>query len=358
MTASRKSAVQPNVFVIMPFDDEFNSVYEQFIKPTFEEQGFVVLRADDILNQQHILKDIIDQIEKGDLIVADLTSTNPNVFYELGLAHAFRKRVILLTQSIEEVPFDLQGYRLVVYSTHFAEIEKAKSQLARLAAGALQGDVEFGNPVTHFMPIEQEPNPPAVVDRSDAEGDPDDGGFLDHVIGINEFYESVTAIMQNVSRDLGSMTSSVESANRNFDRIKANQSSSSPTAMRSVCRHLAKQIANFTDRLKAANTEYASRLYESEDSLEIVLSFTLEHNENRDPQVLGQLSSLDQLRSQAIECRDSLLYMAQSMDELPRIERHLNREVTRGSQEVRTMASNIGRTVASISRALHGHLGE
>ena len=160
MTASRKSAVQPNVFVIMPFDDEFNSVYEQFIRPTFEEQGFVVLRTDDILNQQHILKDIIDQIEKSDLIVADLTSTNPNVFYELGLAHAFRKRVILLTQSIEEVPFDLQGYRLVVYSTHFAEIEKAKSQLARLAAGALQGDVEFGNPVTHFMPIEQEPNPP------------------------------------------------------------------------------------------------------------------------------------------------------------------------------------------------------
>ena len=141
----------PNVFVLMPFDEEFDPVYKKFIKPVFEEAGFVVDRADDILSQQNILKDVLEGIHKSDLIVADLTGANPNVFYELGLAHALRKPVILITQSIEDVPFDLKSYRLLEYSTHFAKIEKARGQLLEYAKGSLAGNMPFGSPVTDFL---------------------------------------------------------------------------------------------------------------------------------------------------------------------------------------------------------------
>ena len=139
-----------SAFLIMPFDEEFDTVYKDFIKPLLESIGFNVERADDIESQQNILRDVVEQIDKNDLIIADLTSANPNVFYELGLAHALRKPVILITQSISEVPFDLKSYRLLEYSTHFAHIDKAKKQLARYAKGFINGTIRFGSPVTDF----------------------------------------------------------------------------------------------------------------------------------------------------------------------------------------------------------------
>ena len=111
-------------FVLMPFDSEFDKIFNDLIKPTLEEAGYDVNRADSILNQQTILKDIVRGIAEADLVVADLTSLNVNVFYELGISHALRKHAVLLTQSMEEVPFDLRSYRIIRYSVHYAEAPK------------------------------------------------------------------------------------------------------------------------------------------------------------------------------------------------------------------------------------------
>ena len=73
----------------MPYDVEFNEFYE-YLKALIGDE-FQVFRADDLLNQQNILKDIVQSIYDSDLIIADLSSLNSNVFYELGLAHALRK---------------------------------------------------------------------------------------------------------------------------------------------------------------------------------------------------------------------------------------------------------------------------
>ena len=91
---------KPKAFVIMPFDAEAQPVYDDFICPTLGSLGFDVTRADDLLNQQNILRDILFSIESADLLVADLTDSNSNVYYELGLAHALGKPVILLGQDI------------------------------------------------------------------------------------------------------------------------------------------------------------------------------------------------------------------------------------------------------------------
>ena len=144
----------PSVFVLMPFEKRFDAVYLDFIKNVLEEEGFEVRRADDIHSQQNILKDIIQSIRGANLIVADLTSSNPNVYYELGIAHALGRPVIHMVQSpIEDVPFDLRSYRLIAYSTHFTEIEKAKDELAKYARKFREGKLPFGNPVTDFDPV-------------------------------------------------------------------------------------------------------------------------------------------------------------------------------------------------------------
>lgn len=140
-----------NAFVLMPFDKEFDAVYKDLIIPAFQAVGFKVKRADDIVSQQNILKDIVRSIAKADLIIADLTSSNANVFYELGLAHALQKPVIIIAQSIEEVPFDLASYRVIQYSVHFKEITKFIEELKVRGEKAKLGKLEFSNPVSDFL---------------------------------------------------------------------------------------------------------------------------------------------------------------------------------------------------------------
>ena len=351
----------PTVFVIMPFDEEFDAVYCSFMKPVLEQIGFKVDRADDIESHQNILKDILNGIFRADLIVADLTGSNPNVFYELGLAHAFRKPVILATQSIEDVPFDLRSYRLLEYSTHFAKIGDAREKLTNYAKGVLEQKVPFGSPVTDFLQDPSLADPPGVYSPRNEEdsGGPagsvpqtDERGYLDHLIDITNGYNRIAEIVEEVGVAHEEMTEAVGVATGDFTRINANPNTSSPAAARAVSRRLAERMGDFSSRLNRANAEYASTVQDTEDSLEFVVSFNLEQTDATDPEVDEQLSSLRDLRSVVVDARDSCLDLAKTMAELPRMERRLNREVTRGSEELRAMASNFDRTIASISRAL------
>ena len=134
------------VFVLMPFDDVPKAVYTELIKPAFEEAGFRVLRADDISNHTNILEDIMLSIRAADYILADLTASNPNVYYELGLADALGKPVILLSQDVNVVPFDISHYRIHTYGTQFDVFAKSKVRLSAHAKEIADGNVRFGCP--------------------------------------------------------------------------------------------------------------------------------------------------------------------------------------------------------------------
>jgi hypothetical protein len=102
-------------FVLMPFEAKFQPVYEDHIKRVITEAGLSSQRADEIASTNLITWDIWERLNKARLVIADLTDRNPNVFYEVGLAHAISKEVILLTQSMGDIPFDLQSLRFIVY---------------------------------------------------------------------------------------------------------------------------------------------------------------------------------------------------------------------------------------------------
>lgn len=113
---------KPFVFVLMPFSDEFDDVYKLGIKPACENVGAYAERVDEQIFQESILQRIYNQISKADIIVADMTDRNPNVFYETGYAHALGKKVILLTQNVDHIPFDLKHYPHIVYGGKIIEL--------------------------------------------------------------------------------------------------------------------------------------------------------------------------------------------------------------------------------------------
>lgn len=119
------------VFVIMPFTQEWsNDVWEQVLKPAVQEIGMTPIRADDLYGQ-NIMEDVWQSILKAAIIICDTTGRNPNVFYELGIAHTLGKKVLLLTQSIDDIPFDLQAYRHIEYSVSISGGNQLKETVKR-----------------------------------------------------------------------------------------------------------------------------------------------------------------------------------------------------------------------------------
>ena len=344
----------PTAFVLMPFAQEFDPVYEHFIKRVLVDAGFDVTRADEIKGQNNILRDVIEKIGISNLIIADLTGANPNVFYELGIAHTRDKPVILIAQSVEHVPFDLKSYRVLEYAAEFPAIEEAKKSLSQLVRDFLEGTATFGNPVTDFLRDKQGPNKDIEPILSNASQE-DERGFLDHLIDVTDGYSRIAGIAEGITEDLSVMNGATHASTKDLERINANPSESSPRAARKVARKLAEHIARFKNRLKIANAEYASIAQDTENSLEFILSFQLKQSEVINPEIHKQLSSMRNLLSTVIGARNSCLDMAEKMDEVPRIERRLNRELGQGSEEIRVMANNLDKTIASISRALNLH---
>lgn len=113
---------KPFVFVLMPFSTEFDDIYQLGIKGACTECGAYCERVDEQIFEGSILERIYNQIAKADVVVADLTGKNANVFYETGYAHAIGKRVVLLTQREEDIPFDLRHYSHVIYKGKITEL--------------------------------------------------------------------------------------------------------------------------------------------------------------------------------------------------------------------------------------------
>jgi len=117
--------VKPHAFVAMPFGTkpgadgtpiDFNRVYEELLKPALQDAGCEVFRADEEQRAGDIRTDMFQELLVADLVVADLTLDNPNVWYELGVRHALRARGVLLVQGPRATsPFDIYTDRKLRY---------------------------------------------------------------------------------------------------------------------------------------------------------------------------------------------------------------------------------------------------
>jgi hypothetical protein len=128
MSDEAKSTLpKPYVFVLMPLATDFDDIYRFGIKGAADDVGAYADRVDEQIFQEGILERIFNQIAKADVVVADMTGRNPNVFYEVGYAHALGKMVLLLTQNADDIPFDLKHRQHIVYA---GKIDTLRKQLA------------------------------------------------------------------------------------------------------------------------------------------------------------------------------------------------------------------------------------
>jgi len=115
---------KPFVFVLMPIKPELNDIYKFGIKGAADDVGAYAERLDEQIFTEGMLDRIFNQINKADVVVADMSGRNPNVFYEVGYAHALGKIVLLLTQNADDIPFDLKHRQHTVY-THIDDLRQA-----------------------------------------------------------------------------------------------------------------------------------------------------------------------------------------------------------------------------------------
>jgi hypothetical protein len=132
--------IQDNlVFVLMPFDNNLTNIYNTFIKPTIEAKTLVCRRADDIYSNSAIIDDIWKSICEARFIVADISTLNPNVMYELGIAHAIGKETILIHQKDgSKHPFDVAHIRTIEYDDTAVGGPLLKQQLDNVVDAVLE----------------------------------------------------------------------------------------------------------------------------------------------------------------------------------------------------------------------------
>jgi hypothetical protein len=128
--------IPPFAFVLMPFAKEFDEIYGDHIVPTVEayvdhpySDHFLCRRADQVFEPRAIMETVWKCLVTCDVVISDLSTKNANVFYETGIAHTLGKPTILLSRSIEDVPFDLRHLNVIVYEPSYRGCLKLRESL-------------------------------------------------------------------------------------------------------------------------------------------------------------------------------------------------------------------------------------
>jgi hypothetical protein len=160
-------------FVICPIGEEgtairarSDDIFERLIKPIANEAGYVAERVIDSDRPGDITDKVMKDIHESDLVVADITGHNPNVFYELAIAHAWRKPFILMSSDQPlKVPFDIGSLNVIsIRLESFSAADETRDNLKR-HFDSINSGTTFPNPVSRFesnKAIEASGNPLAI----------------------------------------------------------------------------------------------------------------------------------------------------------------------------------------------------
>lgn len=124
--------IECDVFVIMPFAKIFDKIAKVLVDEVSKDLKMTVKRGDNFYTGLGIMQEIWTAVVKAEYIISDCTGRNPNVFYELGLVHALGKQVIMITQDINDIPFDIRHLRIVEYKNTVAGRNRLKENIVDL----------------------------------------------------------------------------------------------------------------------------------------------------------------------------------------------------------------------------------
>lgn len=345
------------IFVIMPFDIEFNAIYKLIIDisndPKFN-QYFEVFRADDLLNQQNILIDIVESISNSNLIIAELTGLNPNVFYELGLSHGLKKDVILLTQDIKELPFDLKSYRVISYSTHFQKIMDFKKTLSKIFEGIINNEIAFSSPVSDFLtdkiPIEKQP----IIKSNKKDSNNqliDEKGILDFICDFQESSEYLNAIIMDFNKETIDLSDKINHNVSEIQKANINKSQGTFSQIRKIMHRTASFLDSYTNYVSKHNKIYEEKwsLFEN-GIINWLNSPRLDVTPDNVSELTDLLPIIQSYKDSMISAKDGIDNMAVAISVLKGIEKKINRASNLLENEIIVFSSLIDKSISTMDK--------
>lgn len=148
-------------FVIMPFAStqscnqiEWTEIFKNMIKPAVEDSGYpyICKRSEALMG--NIIENILDELNRADIVIGDLTDRNPNVYYELGVRHALRDSTILIAQKLDDIPFDLRSHAIQIYDWKTLDGRKEfKKRIAEIIGIIEQEPKNSISPVRKYLKL-------------------------------------------------------------------------------------------------------------------------------------------------------------------------------------------------------------
>lgn len=339
------------VFVLMPFEEKYFEIYEM-IKRKFE-QDFLFSHAGDEDNQQNILKDIVQAIYDSDIIIANLTGLNANVFYELGVAHALNKKVIIITEDISALPFDLKSYRAKEYGTHFMQFEELIDSLRKYMYGAITGDITYSNPISDFLTTREKkevvasiypPNVPITIEEES------DKGFLDYLTGIEANAKEFTQNITDMVKDIETLSSGINASTSEINRVNKIGGKGTASFVQKEAKKVAKYLEKFSSQLCSYNKSYIE-LWEKieKDTLGLIENKFAAQNSGNLVSYLKQLKNMKDAIN--VSCESVHKLKTASLSNLG-MERTLNQAINFMDQDLGNYITIMEQIIASIDHIL------
>lgn len=358
---SNRMSDTPMIFVLMPFDDEFDDVFEHLIKKPLEAMGYGVRRADSLFNQQQILKDVVRGIADAEVVIADVTGLNGNVLYELGLAHAMGKRTVMITQRLDELPFDLRPYRANEYSTRFNRADELSQLLTDIGRAVFDDSADFGNPVQDFAPSAlggqaqvavspQRTSARQPVEQVNEEGD-DEPGMLEYTVALEQRSGDVIAAVRKVGELTEEVGTKFSHHSGRLERAKTRLGDRAAGAQLTIARDAARDLDAYSAALEPLIPAMEEPLAEVAAGMNS-LARNAGINDEEDLQAAKSLlDALEQGESGMSEGRAGISSFARVLLEIPHMERNLTAASKKAARLVNDTAEVIETAESEYARA-------
>ena len=154
--------IEKDCFVIAPIGEaesetrkRSDQILKHVISPALKECGYKATRADQISEPGMITSQVIQRIVDDQLVVADLTERNPNVFYELAIRHAIRKPLVQIIRKGEQIPFDVAGTRTIHVDHHDLDsVEQAKTEIIAQVRALEKNPANLETPISVSLDLQ------------------------------------------------------------------------------------------------------------------------------------------------------------------------------------------------------------
>lgn len=334
------------VFVISEFGDPFDQIFED-LRGYFKREKVLFTRADSERHSISIIKKIVDDINSSDIIIADLTNDNPNVFWELGVAHTLAKPTIHITQSIESAPFDLKGYNLIEYGISFYEFKELRSTLKEMLREFDKGKLKTGNPVIDHLGANPGVTETSITkqDELEVEDDTLPQGLIEVIDILLNDSDSFATSLEELTLDVSTFSSNVEmitsemDAQTPSDHLRVQQ-------MKSAANRVGQEISLLADSFSSRRSRIETSTIALKNYGLVLAEFISTSDEPLPQEFNDAILVYIQLSSSAGQAVLGMNQMVGQMRHIRTLSSDLRKPIDKLSREIKKLETILGAIVA------------